>query len=127
MLRAQGRLAGYVIHTPEGLSPAETRRAADLGPSDVAAPATPADLLRRTGFEVLRDDDVTSAFRDACVAMVDAHTRLESELRAQQGDAVFDEDHERGTGMLTGIREGLLLRSLVVAAKRESVADTRPG
>ena len=40
------------------------------------------------------------------------------ELRAEQGDELYADGCERGEAKLIGIREGLLLRSLVTAIKR---------
>ena len=114
VLEPGGRLAGYIIHTPEGLSAAEARRAAELGPPYVTA--SPETLTRRAGFTVVGREDVTPQFRDCCEALLRARTRLESALRADEGDEVFEEEHTRKTAMLTGIHERLLLRSLVVAA-----------
>ena len=122
VLRPGGRLAGYFIHTPEGLSAAQTRRAAELGPTEVTAAASPETLTHRAGFTVVHREDVTQQFRESCEALLQAHARLESALRAEEGDEVFEEERTRRTKMLTGIRERLLLRSLVVAVTRASEA-----
>ena len=114
IVHAGGRLAGYIIHTPEGLSAAEAQRAAELGPPNVAASLD--TLTRRAGLTVVGREDVTMQFRDCCESLLRARTRLESVLRAEEGDEAFDEEHARKTDMLTGIHERLLLRSLVVAA-----------
>ena len=78
--------------------------------------ASPDTLTRRAGFTVVGQEDVTPQFRDCCEALLRARARLESALRADEGDEGFEEEHARKTAMLTGIRERLLLRSLVVAA-----------
>ncbi len=115
MLKPGGRLAGYLIHTSPGLTHDETRRAVELGPPESAADAPPDELTRRAGFTILRHEDVTDQFRHACQSLLDARTRLESEIRRHEGNEVFDEECARKTALLGGIREGLLRRSLVVA------------
>ena len=112
-----GCLAGFVIHTPAGLSPAAEQRASELGPDAVVGTASPEDLTRESGFSNVARTDVTHQFRATVEAMLDAASRWESELRAEQGDEEYVAGCERGNSILTGIREGLLLRSLVTAIK----------
>jgi hypothetical protein len=119
VLKPGGRLAGYLIHTPAGLSPSETERAAELGPSEVAADRAPEVLTRLAAFTLVHYEDVTSQFRTACQALLTARVRLEPALRMDEGDEIFEAEHARKTAMLTGIHEGLLLRSLVVAVAPE--------
>ena len=92
-----GRIAGYVIHPPAGLTPAQKRRAAELGPSDVTAPASPAALTESAGLTIVVVEDVTDAFRATAAALRVARRALEEELR--------------------GIDEGVLCRSLIMAHK----------
>lgn len=115
MLRRGGRIAGYLIHTPDGLSPRQLARAAELGPSLVEAAASPGETLRASGFTVLLLVDVTEEFFSTGKAIVDARRRLEAELRAVEGDETFEIDQGEREAYLVGINEGLLLRSLVVA------------
>ncbi len=117
MVKAGGRIAGYVIHTPQGLRREDECRAAELGPSAVAAPALPEDLATSVGFSVIRREDVTAHFRMTCEAIVRARTELEDALRAEEGDEGYEEEQQDKRGMLQGIDEGLLLRSLIVAVK----------
>ena len=107
-MKPGGRIAGYVIHTPAGLGAADERRARELGPDHVTAAALPEDLTREAGFSDVVREDVTGQFRATVEAM----------LRAEQGDAEYADGCERGEAKLIGIREGLLLRSLVTAIKR---------
>ncbi len=85
MVKAGGRIAGYVIHTPQGLRREDECRAAELGPSAVAAPALPEDLAKSVGFSVIRREDVTARFRTTCEAIVQVRTELEGALRAAGG------------------------------------------
>ncbi len=118
MLKQGGRIAGFVIHTPTELTPAQEDRAAELGPSDVTASASPAALAREAGFAVTFVDDVTDQFRSTCDDLLRARVRLEDELRAEEGDAVYEEERDTKAAVRLGIDEGLLLRSLIVAVKK---------
>ncbi len=117
VLKPGGRMAGYLIHTPAAPDSAAAARADELGPSNTAGPAAPDELARQTGFTVLVYQDVTAAFRDTCRAFLDARRALETELRAEEGDAFYDEELAKKETMLTGIDEGLLKRALIVTMK----------
>ena len=117
VLEPGGRIAGYVIHPPAGLTPAQERRAADLGPSDVTAPASPAALTESAGLTIVIIEDVTDAFRATCVALRAARRDLEAELRGDEGDDFYEEALRTKDAMLCGIDEGVLCRSLIVAKK----------
>ena len=116
MLKPSGRVAGYVIHTAAGLTPAQLRHAAALGPSEVTASASPAALARSAGLRIAVDEDVTDAFRGTCAALLAARCDLENELRDDEGDEFYEEERRKKDAMLRGIDEGLLRRSLIVAS-----------
>ena len=118
VVKPGGRVAGYVIHTPAGLSAADERRASELGPDHVTGAALPEDLAREAGFSHVIREDVTGQFKATVEAMLRAAGRWAAELRAEQGDEQYEADRERAKTKLIGIREGLLLRSLVTAIKR---------
>jgi hypothetical protein len=117
VLKPGGRIAGYTIHTPQGLSESQGKRASELGPSEVLSEASPVDLLRAASFNVIVEQDVTEHFRATCEAILRARSDLESKLRNEEGDALFEEEQEGRTLKLRGITEGLLQRSLIVAIK----------
>ena len=117
VLKSGGCIAGYVIHIPTGLTEAQERRAADLGPSDVTASTSPEVLTQAAGLTVVVKEDVTDAFRATCAALVAARRDLEDELRADEGDDFYEEEWRKKNAMLQGIDEGVLCRSLVVANK----------
>ena len=117
VLKSGGCIAGYVIHIPTGLTDAQERRAADLGPSDVTASTSPEVLTQAAGLTVVVKEDVTDAFRATCAALVAARRDLEDELRADEGDDFYEEERRKKNAMLKGIDEGILCRSLVVANK----------
>ena len=118
VLRSGGRIAGYVIHTPDALGVADATRAAELGPDDVWAPAAPEDLARLAGFSDVVRTDVSDQYRATVEEMLQAAGRWEVELRAEQGDEEYEAGRTRGQSMQAGIREGLLLRPLLIGVKR---------
>ena len=115
MLQQQGRLVGFVIHTPPNLTPEDRQRAAALGPSDVLADATPDALAKTAGLSVIVYEDVTEEFGATCDALVSARSRLETQLREIEGEEIYEEEREKKEAMQSGIREGLLRRCLLVA------------
>ena len=117
VVRRGGRIAGYTIHTPKGLDPDAARRASELGPSEVAADRSPADLLRAADFTVTVDEDVTDGFKEILEATRVAMDELEDDLRREEGDTVFEEWQGRQTRMFEGVSEGIIRRSLLVAVK----------
>ena len=117
VLESGGRIAGYVIHTPDGLSRGDKQRASELGPSEVAAAAPPEGLMKSAGFSVIRQEDVTAGFRTTCHAILRARSKLEDALRVEEGPELYEVEQQKKRSMLEGVDEGLLLRSLIVAAK----------
>ncbi len=116
VLRPGGRIAGYVIYAPPGLSEAQRIRASELGPSEVLAESPIGNLHREAGFRVIVDEEVTEDFQTTCEAILRARRDLEEELRGAEGDDVFEEELEKKALTLQGISEGLLRRSLLVAS-----------
>jgi hypothetical protein len=116
-MKQGGCLAGFVIHTPPGLSASAERRASELGPDALVAGALPEHVTRDVGFLDVVRTDVTQQFRATVEAMHGAARRWEAELRAEQGEEEYMAGCERAKAMLLGIQEGLLLRSLVTTIK----------
>ena len=117
VLKPEGRIAGYVIHVPSGMTEAQERRATELGPSEVVAPSSFEALTQAAGLTLLLTEDVTEAFRSTCAALAAARRNLENELRIDEGDDFYEEERRKKDAMLQGIDEGILRRSLVVASK----------
>ena len=117
VVKRGGRIAEYTIHTPNGLDRDAVGRASELGPIEVVADRSPADLLRAADFTVIVDEDATDGFEGILEATRAAMDELEDDLRREEGDTVFEEWQERRTNMLQGVSEGLLRRSLLVAVK----------
>jgi hypothetical protein len=121
VLLPQGRLAGYVIHTPEGLTSDEKDRARDMGPAQGVLAASPARLLAAGGFNLLQQTDVTTEFRSMLAAIRQLRSSSEPELRLEEGDEVFEEAQERKRLTLQCVDDGLLVRSLWVAERVDPV------
>ncbi len=117
VLKTGGRIAGYVIHTPRGLSPRDELRASELGPSEVGSDESTEQLARSASLSVVALEDVTAEFFDTCQAIVRARENHEDALRTEEGHEAYEEEQADKQSMLHGIEEGLLQRSLVVAVK----------
>ena len=117
ILKPGGRLIGLSIHTPTSLTAAEEERAAELGPSLVSGCESPQELTDAAGFSRLQITNVTSRFRHTCSAWLTAMKELELKLREELGDEDFEDELDQKEDMLTGIDEGLLLRSLIISER----------
>lgn len=117
VLRPGGILAGYLIHTPPGLSDAEEELACELGPSSVSGVSSPNTFFAEAGLELETLEDLTEEFRKTCRALGSARDALEVELREAEGDEIYEEERRKEVDMRKGIDGGLLIRSLLVARK----------
>ena len=104
MLKPGSRSAGYVIHTPSGLTQAGERRAAELGPPNVTAPLSPDALTRQAGLSVVVLQDVTEDFRATCEALLRTREALAAELRAEEGDDVYEDERTQADRDAHGYR-----------------------
>jgi len=119
VLRPNGRMSGYVIHVAPGLSTEELALATELGPSEVTAVGTPpSGHAERAGFDVVRQEDVTSDFRETCAAILQARAMHEATLREEEGDEWFDEERSKKSALMEGIDRGFLRRSFIVVRKQ---------
>lgn len=110
-------MAGYLIHTPEAPSAFDRERAAELGPAEVNSPSPIEAITLSCGFEIVVQRDVTESFHRTCKAILEVRKELEKELRAEEGSELYVEEQGKKLGMLTGIEEGLLRRSLIIGLK----------
>lgn len=117
ILKRGGRIAGFTIHTPAGLSPADREAAAELGPIRVLGFESAEELMRGVGFTVCEWADVTELFRKTCTALLETREQFADDLRAAEGDDVFEEEQAKKQRYLKGAEDGLLLRSFHVAVK----------
>jgi len=84
----------------------------------VASNRDQADLLAAAGFAEVEEADFTGEFLETALRWLRFSRELEPALRASLGDDVADEQLADRTEMVTAIEEGLLKRSLLVAAAR---------
>lgn len=117
MLLPQGRLAGYVIHTPDGLDPDQVERVSEMGPAYGLLEVPPQALLAAAGFALTGLTDVTPEFRQMLTRIHDERSRREEQLRREEGDELFEEAQERKVLTLRCVDEGLLVRTLWVARR----------
>ena len=117
VLKPDGVLAGYMIHTPPGLTPVQEQEAVDLGPSAVGAEASPAEMATAAGFREVGVRDVTDMFLATLDLVISARLSCEARLRESEGDQVFADEQGENEGRRRGVLSGLLKRSLVVARK----------
>jgi hypothetical protein len=110
-------MAGYVIHTADGLAPQQLERALELGPAQGHFGQPLPKFVRAAGLTPLSVSDVTPAFRRTNADLFDVRREHEAALRAEEGDELYEESQERRVQTLTAVDEGLLLRSLVVAER----------
>jgi len=117
LLRPRGRTAFFTGHVTPGLSKRDYRRASvpGLGPSPHAG--TIDRSWRRPGSSKSRRGTSPTSSLATAERWVQFSRQLEPELRALQGAEAFDEVQLDRETILGAIREGLLSRSLFVAAR----------
>lgn len=125
VLKPGGRLAGYLIHTPAGLTPDEMSAAAEMGPSEVLGAESLEALADPAGLDVVDQRDVTGELRRTCEALVRTRAHHEAALRRIEGDDVYEEEQEKRLAMIRGIDRRLLLRSLVVLRRPDRLRGAR--
>ena len=117
VLRPGGSLAGFVVHMSAGLAENEQARAIELGPTALASPAPFEDLLRDTDLHPIVSKDVSAAFLETIGKVLSARQRHEEALLDQFGPEEWEEELARVERLRTGVRAGLLSRSLMVATR----------
>jgi hypothetical protein len=117
VLRPGGRIAYYNIFVPPGLPKALHRRALRAGPSAVGSRGiSQVELLTRAGFKSVVETDLSEDFLITARSWYEGREKRESELRATFGDSWFEDRQADSRVMIPAIEEGLLRRSLFVAA-----------
>jgi hypothetical protein len=87
-----------------------------MGPRAVRSNREPRDLLRAAGFVDIDVIDLTKAFLETARGWYEHSSELERELRADVGDAAFDQRQADRREMITATEEGLLSRALFIGA-----------
>ncbi len=116
LLRQGGRIGSFTITIAPGVSKREHRRAARAGPWAVAARRDSPSLLRQAGFVDVRETDVTREYRATIQAWFDAAESHRDELERAE-PRLFAEQQSARLSMLAAVDDGLLRRSLLVAAR----------
>jgi SAM-dependent methyltransferase len=118
VLERGGRVAAVVVEVAPGLGDAERRRALELGPGRVDASGPLEELMAGAGLAPLESHDWTGELRDTLRSILAALARHELQLRAGEGDEVYDHELAKKARLLEGVEAGLLRRTLVVAERR---------
>lgn len=110
-------MAFYTIHPAPDLGPAARRRAGSSGPPAVASPRATEHLLASAGFRNIAAADVTEAYRTTQQDWFDQWKANAEDVREAIGAALFEERQQERRTTLAAIDEGLLRRTLFVAAR----------
>jgi hypothetical protein len=111
-------MAFHTIHTAPGLSERDRTRAHRCGPWTVASRHTPAELLRRAGFDDVTVVDQTAEFRAVAAAWIGQWDEHRVELVALHGDDQFATRQRERRAELEAIDDGLLQRSLLLGCRQ---------
>jgi SAM-dependent methyltransferase len=126
VLRPGGRTAFFTIHLPPQLSPAERRRAIDVGPPAVDSRGPDyMSLLRSAGFVDVEQVDVTAAYRATHQAWLRHARALADELELAEPPGAFAQRVEEHLATGAAIDDGLLHRSLFAARRTHRHRRTR--
>jgi cyclopropane fatty-acyl-phospholipid synthase-like methyltransferase len=116
LLRPGGRTAFFTIHLPPHLSPAERRRAIEVGPPAVDSRGPDyMSLLRSAGFVEVEQIDVTAAYRSTHQAWLRHAHAMADELERAEPPGAFAQRVEEHLAAGAAIADGLLHRSLFTA------------
>ncbi len=118
-------MAFTVVEVAPGLTPAQRRRAARVGPVGVRTRSDYPSLLASAGFVDVVVDDRSDRYRATQQRWIDATVRREDELRAVLGESVYEERIAERHGSLAAIDDGVLLRRLYVA-RRPATSRAHP-
>jgi len=103
-----------VIAIPPDLSDADHDRAIEAGPPFIDAPGDYGDLLKKTGWRVTEQTDVTAEYRQSLTTLVEAF-RNDADLCDALGDDKIDESLARRQEQVDSIDAGLLKREIFLA------------
>ena len=117
LLRSGGRTAFYTIHTAEGLTAAQRRRASRDGPIAVAAARPHRAMLDAAGFTDVNELDCTAEFAAVTRAWIEQWDLHYEELAALLGKGVVDERQADRRAQLAATEDGILRRSLFTARR----------
>ena len=117
MLRDGGRIASVVIEPAEGLGAEALERARALGPGDLTTNGSLSHQAEAAGLTVLSREDWTEELATLLLTLLTGLHADESALRMAEGDEVYEHEVEKKRSLLRGVREGLLVRTFVLAVR----------
>jgi hypothetical protein len=110
-------MAFHVIFIAPGLTTQERALATAAGPPYASAAAPYPDLLARAGFDEIEEVDSTDQYRVTAEKWLEESARASDDLAAVFGIEEFEQSQREREETLTAIDDGLLRRSLFVAAR----------
>ena len=120
LLGPSGRTAFFTIHPAPGLGASQRRRAHRDGPVAVAARRPHRDLLQDAGFVDIEEIDCTAEFAQTARAWLEQWDSHREHLIDLQGVTEFEQRQHDRRAQLRAVEEGLLRRSLFIAARPDN-------
>ncbi len=120
VIRTGGRMVFTVISVAPGLATADRKRAVELGPPFVATRAGYPALLRRAGWTIAEQTDVTAEYANSVRAQLRAEEARADALHELLGAAELSERLTRRRGNVRAADDGLLRRELFAATTAAS-------
>ncbi len=117
VLKPGGRLAFFVIRDQPGLTPAQLAEAKARDNMFLVTAVPYPELLARSGFEDVTEEDVTPAYRATAERWLAVAAGMEPQLRAAMGADVFEDKQRRRRSRLEEIDAGLVGRALLTARR----------
>jgi len=111
-------MAFTAIEPAFGLTPAERRKIAAVGPPDVLVRTSYPSLLDSAGFVDVVAEDVTAAYRSTLAAWLGETQRRSGAVVAVVGSEEFEGRQQRRINALAAVDAGVLQRWLYVARRR---------
>lgn len=111
-----GALSSFtVIDIVPGLSSSEFARAVDAGPPFVEACADYAELIKESGWQLIKRQDVTHDHAKSLRILVDHMTLRAEEMAKAIGGDELREQKQRRQDQIAAIEQGLLRREIFLA------------
>ena len=107
-------MAFFTITVTPDLPPEDRRRAVRAGPPAVSSRSDSAALLKRAGFDVVSETDVTDRYLDTARAWIEARDRHRTELEGDGGTTLVEEQRDKRAAV-EAIEAGWLRRRLLTA------------